>query len=85
MKAGSLSRRLWSQWPALSQRRRHVGTAAWVRPMPAGQARIGLVASTSVRARARPYEKTQYFPELVELLGARHREAFIHTENPVTA
>jgi len=41
----------------------------------------GSWASTSLRAGT-PYEKTQYFPELVELLGARHREAFIHTENP---
>jgi hypothetical protein len=32
----------------------------------------------------RPYEKTQYYPELRELLPDRWNEAFIHTKNPKT-
>jgi len=85
-KPGSLSRRLWEAngLPCLNGGG-NVGTAAWVLTHAAlGKRRIGLVGIDLGYAPGTPYEKTQYFPELVELLGARHREAFIHTENPVT-
>jgi len=85
-KPGSLSRRLWEAngLPCLNGGG-NVGTAAWVLTHAAlGKRRIGLVGIDLGYAPGTPYEKTQYFPELVELLGARHREAFIHTENLVT-
>ena len=49
-----------------------------------GKRRIGLVGIDLGYAPGTPYEQTQYYPELVELLGDRYREAFIHTENPAT-
>jgi len=49
-----------------------------------GRKRIGLVGIDLGYAPGTPYEQTQYYPELVALLGERYREAFIHTENPAT-
>ena len=39
---------------------------------------------TNAVAPGTPYAKTQYYPELVEMLGARHEEAFIHLDSPLT-
>jgi hypothetical protein len=83
---GSLSRRLWEMngLPCLNGGG-NVGTAAWVLTHAVlGKPRIGLVGIDLGYAPGTPYEKTQYYPELVDLLGDRYREAFIHTENPAT-
>ena len=83
---GSLSRRLWEMngLPCLNGGG-NVGTAAWVLTHAVlGKPRIGLIGIDLGYAPGTPYEKTQYYPELVELLGDRHREAFIHTVHPVT-
>ena len=85
-KPGSHSRRLWEMngLPCLNGGG-NVGTAAWVLTHAVlGKRRIGLVGIDLGYAPGTPYEKTQYYPELVKLLGERYREAFIHTENPVT-
>ncbi len=85
-KPGSHSRRLWEMngLPCLNGGG-NVGTSAWVLTHAVlGKRRIGLVGIDLGYAPDTPYEKTQYFRELVDLLKARHREAFIHTENPVT-
>src|SRR5438445_6226343 len=85
-RADSLSRRLWKMngLPCLNGGG-NVGTAAWVVTHAVlGRRRIGLVGIDLGYAPGTPYEQTQYYPELVELLGDRYREAFIHTENPVT-
>ena len=85
-KPGSLSRRLWEMngLPCLNGGG-NVGTAAWVLTHAVlGRPRIGLIGIDLGYAPGTEYEKTQYYPELRELLGDRYREAFIHTENPVT-
>ena len=85
-KPGSLSRRLWeiNNLPCLNGGG-NVGTAAWVLTHAVlGRRRIGLVGIDLGYAPGTEYEKTQYYPELCELLGERFREAFIHTENPIT-
>jgi hypothetical protein len=85
-KPGSHSRRLWEMngLPCLNGGG-NVGTAAWVLTHAVlGKRRIALVGIDLGYAPGTPYEKTQYHPELLELLGDRYREAFIHTENPVT-
>jgi hypothetical protein len=82
----SLSRRLWKMngLPCLNGGG-NVGTAAWVVTHAVlGRKRIGLVGIDFGYAPGTPYEQTQYYPELVALLGDRYREAFIHAENPVT-
>lgn len=61
----------------------NVGTAAWVLSHAVlGKRRVGLIGMDLSYAPGTPYEKTQYYPELVELLGERHREAFVHVTNP---
>jgi len=82
----SLSRRLWEMngLPCLNGGG-NVGTAAWVLTHAVlAKARIGLIGIDLGYAPGTPYEKTQYYPELVEILGDRHREAFIHTTHPET-
>jgi hypothetical protein len=85
-KPDSLSRRLWKMngLPCLNGGG-NVGTAAWVLAHAVlGKRRVGLIGLDLGYAPGTPYEKTQYYPELRELLGDRYREAFIHSENPVT-
>jgi hypothetical protein len=85
-KPDSLSRRLWEMngLPCLNGGG-NVGTAAWVLTHAVlGRRRIGLIGIDLGYAPGTEYEKTQYYPELRDLLGERFREAFIHTENPVT-
>jgi Protein of unknown function DUF115 len=82
----SLSRRLWKSngLPCLNGGG-NVGTAAWVLTHAVlGKKRIGLVGIDLGYAPGTPYEKTQYYPELRELLGDRYQEAFIHTADPAT-
>jgi hypothetical protein len=82
----SISRRLWekNRLPCLNGGG-NVGTAAWVLTHAVlGKRRIGLVGIDLGYAPGTPYEKTQYYPELVAMLGDRHAEAFIHTLNPAT-
>ena len=63
----------------------NVGTAAWVLTHSVlGQRRVGVVGMDFSYAPGTPYAKTQYYPELVEMLGARHEEAFIHLDSPLT-
>ena len=83
---GSLSRRLWEMngLPCLNGGG-NVGTAAWVVTHAVlGKAHVGLIGIDLGYAPGTPYEKTQYYPELVDILGDRHREAFIHTTHPET-
>ncbi|MBI2526482.1 MAG: DUF115 domain-containing protein [Candidatus Rokubacteria bacterium] len=83
---GSLSRRLWEMngLPCLNGGG-NVGTAAWVLTHAVlGKRRIALVGMDLGYAPGTPYAKTQYYPELVELLGARYPEAFMHTVHPAT-
>src|SRR6266542_4150134 len=85
-KPDSLSRRLWEMngLPCLNGGG-NVGTAAWVLTHAVlGKRRIGLIGIDLGSPPDTPYEKTQYYPELRELLGDRYGEAFIHTESPVT-
>jgi hypothetical protein len=82
----SCSRRLWemNRLPCLNGGG-NVGTAAWVLAHAVlGKTRIGLVGLDLGYAPGTPYAQTQYYPELVELLGDRHPEAFVHSRNPVT-
>lgn len=83
---GSLSRKAWEMngLPCLNGGG-NVGTAAWALAHAVlGKRRIGLIGIDLGYAPGTPYEKTQYFPELRELLEDRYREAFIHTKNPET-
>jgi len=82
----SLSRCLWKSngLPCLNGGG-NVGTAAWVLTHAVlGKKRIGLVGIDLGYAPGTPYEQTQYYPELRELLGDRCKEAFIHTADPAT-
>lgn len=83
-KPGSLSRRLWEMngLPCLNGGG-NVGTAAWVLTHAVlGKRRIGLVGMDFGYAPGTAYEKTQYYPELVQLLGNRFAEAYTHVLNP---
>lgn len=80
----SVSRRLYeaNRLPCLNGGG-NVGTAAWVLAHAVlGKRRVGLIGMDLSYAPGTPYEKTQYYPELVELFGERHREAFVHVTNP---
>ena len=82
-KPGSLSRRLWEMngLPCLNGGG-NVGTAAWVLTHAVlGKRRIGLVGMDFGYAPGTPYEKTQYYPELVQLLGNRFAEAYTQVPN----
>jgi len=81
---GSLSRRLWEMngLPCLNGGG-NVGTAAWVLTHAVlGKRRIGLVGMDFGYAPGTPYEKTQYYPELLQLLGGRFAEAYTQVPNP---
>lgn len=83
-KPGSLSRRLWEMngLPCLNGGG-NVGSAAWVLTHAVlGKRRIGLVGMDFGYAPGTPYEKTQYYPELVQVLGNRFAEAYTHVPNP---
>jgi hypothetical protein len=61
----------------------NIGTAAWVLAHAAlGKTRLGLVGFDFGYAPGTPYEKTQYYPELLAMLGERFTEAFIHVDRP---
>jgi hypothetical protein len=61
----------------------NVGTAAWVLTHAVlGKRRVALVGMDFGDAPGTPYARTQYYPELRELLGDRCPEAFVHVENP---
>lgn len=61
----------------------NVGTAAWVLAHAVlGKRRVGIVGMDFSYTPDTPYEKTQYYPELVELFGDGFKDAFIHMENP---
>ena len=81
---GSLSRRLWEMngLPCLNGGG-NVGTAAWVLTHAVlGKRRIGLVGMDFGYAPGTPYERTQYYPELLQLLGGRFSEAYTQVPNP---
>jgi hypothetical protein len=81
---GSLSRRLWEMngLPCLNGGG-NVGSAAWVLTHAVlGKRQIGLVGMDFGYAPGTPYEKTQYYPELVQLLGDRFAEAYTQVPNP---
>jgi hypothetical protein len=80
----SISRRLWqmNRLPCLNGGG-NVGTAAWVVAHAVlGKRRVGLIGFDFSYPPGTPYEKTQYYPELVELLGERYAEGYTHVENP---
>jgi len=82
--ADSLSRRLYRMngLPCINGGG-NVGTAAWVLAHAVlGKRRVGIIGMDFAYTPDTPYEKTQYYPELVELLGDRFKDAFIHLENP---
>ena len=61
----------------------NVGTAAWVLAHAVlGKRQVGLVGMDFSYPPGMPYSRTQYYPELRELLGDRFEEAFIQVENP---
>jgi hypothetical protein len=61
----------------------NVGTAAWVIAHAIlGKRRVGLVGIDFGYPPGTPYARTQYYPELVEMLGGRHPEAYVHLTNP---
>lgn len=63
----------------------NVGTAAWVLAHAVlGKTRLGLIGMDLGYPADMPYTKTQYYPELRELLGDRIAEAFVHVANPLT-
>jgi Protein of unknown function DUF115 len=63
----------------------NVGTAAWVLAHAVlGKRRVALIGMDFGYAPGTPYERTQYYPELRELLGDRLDEAFIRVENPIS-
>ncbi len=63
----------------------NVGTAAWVIAHAVlGRRRVALAGMDFSYPPGTPYARTQYYPELRELLGERYPEAFIHVENPGT-
>jgi hypothetical protein len=81
---GSVSRRLFEMngLPCLNGGG-NVGTAVWVLAHAVlKKHRVGLIGMDLSYAPGTPYEKTQYYPELVELFGDRHPEAFVHLTNP---
>ena len=83
-RAGSVSRRLYEMngLPCLNGGG-NVGTAAWVLAHAVlKKHRVGLIGMDLSYAPGTPYEKTQYYPELLELFGERHTEAFVHVTNP---
>jgi hypothetical protein len=80
----SISRRLWEQnrLPCLNGGG-NVGTAAWVVAHAVlGKTRIGLIGMDFSYPPGASYEKTQYYPELVALLGDRFADAYTHVPNP---
>ena len=82
----SISRRLWADnhLPCLNGGG-NVGTAAWVVAHAVlGKRRIGLLGLDFSYPPGTPYQKTQYYPELVEMLGDRYAEAYTHVANPHT-
>ena len=61
----------------------NVGTAAWVLAHAVlGKCRVGVVGMDFSYAPGTSYARTQYYPELVAMFGARHPEAFIHEPSP---
>lgn len=61
----------------------NVGTAAWVVSHAVlGKRRVGLLGMDFSYPPGMPYSRTQYYPELRDLLGDRFEEAFINLENP---
>lgn len=80
----SISRRLWelNRLPCLNGGG-NVGTAAWVVTHAVlGKRRVGLLGLDFAYPPGTPYEQTQYYPELVDLLADRFAEAYTHIENP---
>lgn len=61
----------------------NVGTAAWVLAHAVlGKKRAGLLGMDLSYPPGTPYSRTQYYPELLDLLGDRFEEAFVHVGNP---
>jgi hypothetical protein len=61
----------------------NVGTAAWVLAHAVlGKKRVGLLGLDFSYPPGTPYSRTQYYPELRDLLGDRLEEAFVYLENP---
>lgn len=63
----------------------NVGTAAWVLAHAVlGKRRVALVGMDFGYEPGTPYDKTQYYPEIVEEFGSRLDEVFIRVQHPVS-
>ena len=61
----------------------NVGTSAWVLTHAIlAKRRVGLIGMDFSYPPGTPYTNTQYYPELVEMLGDRFAEAYVHIDNP---
>jgi len=81
---GSISRQLHreNKLPSLNGGG-NVGTAAWVIAHAVlGRKHVALIGMDFGYPPGTPYGKTQYYPELVALLGERWQEAYTHVKNP---
>ena len=81
---GSLSRRVFelNRVPCMVAGG-NCGTAAWIFAHAVlGAKRVALTGMDLGYAPGTPLERTEYYPELVELLGDRAREALIDIHNP---
>ncbi len=83
-KPESLSRRLYEAngLPCLNGGG-NVGTAAWVIAHAVlGKKRVALLGIDFSYPPGTPYARTQYYPELREMLGDAYEQAYVRTDNP---
>ena len=61
----------------------NVGTAAWVMAHAVlGKRRVALLGIDFSYPPGTPYARTQYYPELREMLGDAYEQAYVKTDNP---
>jgi hypothetical protein len=61
----------------------NVGTAAWVIAHAVlGKTRVALLGIDFSYPPGTPYTRTQYYPELREMLGDGYEQAYVKTDNP---
>jgi hypothetical protein len=83
-RADSISRRLFEAngLPCLNGGG-NVGTAAWVMAHAVlGKTRVALLGIDFSYPPGTPYARTQYYPELREMLGDAYEQAYVKTDNP---
>jgi len=83
-RADSISRRLYEAngLPCLNGGG-NVGTTAWVMAHAVlGKSRVALLGIDFSYPPGTPYARTQYYPELREMLGDAYEQAYVRTDNP---